>query len=73
MMDEKEKQEWLMLATSGSLRDDMRRLTKNRRNPFVKDGGIDLDRYLEFLNAYNEFINHAKKPFKSIREGNMKL
>ena len=73
MMREREKQEWLTLATSESLRDDMRRLAGSRHNPFLKDGSVDLDRYMEFLNVYNEFVNHAKKPFKPIKGCNMKL
>ena len=51
MISKKEKQEWLALAGSGSLKKDMRHLVKNRHNPFLKNGRVDLDQYIEFLNT----------------------
>jgi hypothetical protein len=73
MFNEKEKQEADDIAVSESLRDDMRLLRKNRHNPFLKDGQVDIDAYIDFLNQYNEFINHAPKPFKPIIDRIMKL
>ena len=73
MLSEKEKQEFAAIAESGSLRGDMRYLTENRHNPFLKDGKVDIDRYIDFLNAYNEFINHMPKPFKPMIGRMMKL
>jgi len=73
MLSEKEKQEWTVLAESTSLRDDMRRLSESRHNPFLKDGIVDIDKYIEFLNEYNEFINHTPKPFKPMIDRIMKL
>ena len=73
MMTENEKQECTELSQSESIRDDMRRLVATRHSPFLKDGKVDLDRYLDFLNGYNEFINHMPKPFKPIQDRIMKL
>lgn len=73
MLSEKEKQEWTVLAESTSLRDDMRRLSESRHNPFLKDGRVDIDKYIDFLNQYNEFINHTPKPFKPMIDRIMKL
>lgn len=73
MMPEDEKQERAELSQSVSIRDDMRRLVENRHNPFIKDGKVDLDRYIDFLNGYNEFINHTPKPFKPMQDRIMKL
>ena len=39
----------------------------------VIDGKIDMDRLLEFLTEYNEFINHKPKPFKPMVDREMKL
>ena len=73
MLSKKEKQEWTALAESGSLRDDIRRLAKTRHNHFLKDGRVDIDRYIEFLNGDNEFINHTPKPFKPMTDRIMKF
>ncbi|SPD72997.1 conserved hypothetical protein [uncultured Desulfobacterium sp.] len=72
-MRENEKQERMEISKSETIREDMRRLVANRHNPLLKDGKVDLDRYLDFLNGYNEFINHAPKPFKTIQDRIMKL
>lgn len=72
-MSEKEKQEWLASAKSESLRNDMRRLARNRHNRFLKNGKVDIDEYIDFLNVYNDFINHAQKTFKPIKDHNMQL
>jgi len=73
MLSEKEKQERLEMAGSESLLYDMRRLKAVSKNAFVRDGKTDIDLYIEFLNAYNDFINHRQKPFKRIKESKMIL
>ena len=73
MLSEQEKQEWTAMVESQSLRDDMRHLTENRHNPFLKEGEVDIDKYIDFLNVYNEFINHMPKPFKLIIDRIMRL
>jgi hypothetical protein len=73
MIREDEKKELLRLAKSKSLREDMRYLSANRHNPFIKDGRVDIDAYIEFVTQFNEFINHEPKPFKPIIDREMKL
>ncbi|MBW1847790.1 MAG: hypothetical protein JRJ27_11730 [Deltaproteobacteria bacterium] len=73
MLSEKEKQELLETARSQSIRRDMRHLAANRQNPLLENGKVDLDRFLEFLNGYNEFINHQPRPFKPMVDRVMKL
>ena len=73
VISEVEKRELLRLAKSFSLRKDMRYLSSNRHNPFVKDGKVDVDACVEFVTQYNEFINHEPKPFKPMVDKVMKL
>lgn len=72
-MTENEKQELLEMAGSGELQKDMRRVKHAGENTFVRNGEIDLDAYIEFLDAFNAFISHRRKPFKPMMEGNLKL
>jgi uncharacterized protein YjgD (DUF1641 family) len=57
-LNKEEKEELLKIAKSSSLREDMEYLLKNRHNPVVIEGEIDLNRLVEFLTEFNEFINH---------------
>ncbi len=68
-----ERKEMLRLAKSSSLKEDMRVLSKQRHNPVIVDGRVDMDRLITFLTEYNEFINHQPKPFKPILDKVMKL
>lgn len=72
-ISKQEKEEMLRLAASSSLREDMEYLAANRHNPVIINGKIDLDRLIEFLTQFNEFINHEPKPFKPIIDKVMKL
>ena len=56
-MHEEERNDRTKLSESESLRNDMRRLAESRHNPFMKNGKIDVDAYIEFLNVYNVFSN----------------
>ena len=56
-----------------SLNYDMQWIASHRHNPFVKDTGIDVDAYIEFVSQYNEFINHEPKKFKAIIDREMIL
>ena len=69
----KEKEEFLRISKSKKLREDFENLEEKKHNPFIKDGKFDIERYIEFLNEYNEFINHAPKPFKKIIDKDMRL
>lgn len=68
-----EKDELLRLAHSSSMREDMRYLSAHRHNPVIIDGQVSMDRLLDFLNGFNEFINHEPKPFKPMIDKVMKL
>jgi len=73
LISEHEKKEMLRLAGSSSLREDAEYLNAHRHNPVVIDGKVDMDRLIEFLTEYNEFINHKPKPFIPMIDKNMKL
>ncbi|MCS7232178.1 MAG: hypothetical protein RMJ67_08590 [Elusimicrobiota bacterium] len=66
MISKSEKEELLKLLQSKKFKEDMRIVSKNKHNPFVKEGTVDIDKYIEFLNQYNKFINHTPKKFKPI-------
>ena len=65
--------ELLDLANSESMRRDMETIASRRHNPFVKDGEVDVEAYIEFVTGFNEFINHQPKPFKPMIDKNMRL
>ncbi len=54
------------LSRSESLKKDMDILRYQRHNPFIKNGEVDINAYIEFVTQFNEFINHKPKPFKPI-------
>ena len=68
-----EREEMLRLAASLSLREDMNYLSAHRHNPVIVAGKVDLDRLIEFLTHFNEFINHKPRPFKPMVDKDMKL
>jgi len=72
-ISKQEKEEMLRLAASSSLREDMAYLAAHRHNPVIIGGKIDLDRLIEFLSQFNEFINHEPKPFKPMIDKDMRL
>lgn len=73
MLNEEEKRELKEMANSSKLKEDMRRLSKTRYNPFIVNGNVDLDKFLTFLTEYNYFINHKPKPFRKIIDKDMRL
>jgi hypothetical protein len=72
-LSEDEKKELLRLAGDSLLREDMEYVAAHRHNPLIIDGKIDMDRLIEFLTQYNEFINHKRQPFKPIDDREMRL
>ncbi len=52
---------------------DMQYIRQHRLNPFIRDGRVDIDAYLQFVTEFNEFINHAPKPFRPILDKDMRL
>ena len=73
MINAEEREEMLRLAGSSSLKEDMRFLGAHRHNPLIIDGQVSMDRLLDFLNGFNEFINHEPRPFRKIADKDMKL
>lgn len=73
MLSEVEKRELKELAGSPKLKEDMRILSKNRYNPFMVRGKVNIDKFLIFLTEYNYFINHRPKPFHKIIDKDMRL
>ena len=61
------------LSRSGALKKDMSIVASSRHNPFFNDGVVDVDAYIEFVSAFNEFINHERKPFAPIKDKDMRL
>jgi len=65
-LSKNDKEEMLRLAKSIELKEDYRRINKNREQlTNVKDGS-QIDIYIEFLTLSNSFISHSKKPFKKM-------
>lgn len=67
-LTEKEKKELLRMSRSKQLREDSRRISRNRHNPFLTNGKPDLDKYVEFLNCCSDFAGHKARPFKKIKD-----
>ena len=61
------------LSATESLKHEAEALREKRHNPFIKDGRVDIDAYIEFVTQFNEFINHTPKPFKKIIDRDMRL
>ena len=72
-LSEKSEKELVALGKSPELKKDMEMLRLQWQTPFIKDGIVDIDAYIEFVQQFNEFINHEPKPFKPIIEMNMRL
>lgn len=73
MLLESEKKELKISARSAKLRADLRKIVKNRHNPFVVNGRVKTDKVISFLTQYNDFINHAPKLFHKIKDKINKL
>lgn len=65
--------ELIELALSISFKRDIEILRSRWKNPFLKNGTVDVDAYIEFVTQFNEFINHAQKPLKPLIDKAMKL
>lgn len=61
------------MTHSDALRRDMEAVRRNRINPFIKNGVVDVDAYITFVTQFNEFINHEPKPFKPMIGTSMRL
>jgi hypothetical protein len=72
-ISEKAARDYIELSKSESLRNDLDVLRHHRHNPFIKNGAVDIEAYLEFVQQFNEFINHKPKPFRPIIDKEMRL
>lgn len=72
-LSEKAEKELIELGKSEGLKKDMEMLSSQWQSPFVKNGSVDIDAYIEFVQQFNEFINHEPKPFRPIIDKGMKL
>lgn len=73
MLSAEEKRELLKSAKSIKLREEFKLLSKNRINPFIENGEVNMDYLLEFLTEYNNFIGHKSRPVRKIIDRNMRL
>jgi len=72
-LSQKTEKELVELAKSESFKKDIEMLRSRWQTPFIKDGTVDVDAYIEFATEFNEFINHKPKPFKQMIDKVMKL
>lgn len=72
-LSEEVARELLELSKSKGFRRDMEIVKSQRHNPFIKEGKVDVDAYMEFVTQFNEFINHEPSPFEPMIEREMKL
>jgi hypothetical protein len=69
ILNNKEKEEFKKFAYSSNLRDDLKRLSKRKYDKNKES----IDKFLVFLEQYNQFINHPVKKFRKIIDKNMRL
>ena len=72
-LSQKTEKELIELAKSESFKRDIEMLRSRWQTPFIKNGEVDIDAYIEFVTQFNEFINHEPKPFKPMIDREMKL
>ena len=72
-LSQKTEKELIELAKSESFKRDIEMLRSRWQTPFIKNGEVDIDAYIEFVTQFNEFINHEPKPFKQMIDKVMKL
>lgn len=70
---QKAEKELIKLAKSEGFKKDMEALRSRWEMPFIKNGKVDVDAYIEFVQQFNEFINHQPKPFRKIIDRDMRL
>lgn len=72
-LSEKAEKELVKLGKSEELKKDMEMLRSQWQSPFIRNSEVDVDAFIEFVQQFNEFINHQPKPFKKIIDREMKL
>lgn len=73
MLSPKVREELKKVAASTELRDDMTAVAALRQPPWIRNGIVSADRWIEYLTEYNEFINHRHKPETPFIETRMLL
>lgn len=73
MLSDQDKKELLEMAHSKRIREDFRIMDSNRHNPFLVNDVVNLDKFIDFLNDYNEFTGHTLRPFRKIIDKKMLL
>ncbi len=63
------EQDLVARFTPDAVREDLRRLSRRHNPPH----GVTPDEFLAWLQAYNECINHAPKPFKRMVDRDIKI
>jgi hypothetical protein len=72
-LSKKAEIELIRLARSKDLKKDMAILDRRYTSPFIKNGKVDVNSYVEFIMQFNAFINHARRPFTRIIDKDMRL
>lgn len=72
-VSDKSQEELLKYSQSVAFKKDMNTVAGGKHNPFIKNGRVDADAYIEFVTQYNEFVNHKPKPFIRIIDRDMRL
>lgn len=62
-LNEREQEELRAMAGSARLRRDMRRVHDGSSGSLPPGGDMSADSLIAFLTQFNEFMNHAPKPF----------
>jgi hypothetical protein len=73
ILTEQDRRELKELANSPTLREDLQTPARGRSRHFFRGGKVDVDLVVAFLTELNEMIDHQPKPFKAIRDGDMRL
>ena len=73
MLSKAAENELCELSRSRAFKEDMEAVAAGRHNPFVKNGVVDVDAYIEFVCQFNEFISHEPKPFEPMMDKDMRL
>lgn len=73
MLNQEDKRDLLEMAHSTQIREDYRKMEQHRHNPFLVNGRVDLDKFIDFLNEYNDFFGHKKRQFNKIIDKDMRL
>ncbi len=72
-VSDQSQEELLKQSQSVVFKKDMDIVARQKHNPFIKNGRVDVDAYIEFVTQYNEFINHKPKPFIRMIDRDMRL